>query len=211
MREAFGDDVKSYSADCSAVTIRKNYPPIHQTPRKPRYTGRLRLVYSCSDTTPTIHHTIHQDRESTLKNFGCSVGVVFDQLYTIVNPFIHRHLKAVWCIGGQFLEKTFKVLITSELLLGVKSLSNPNQEKSPSKLLERVTQTTRMLCSFQHCILIHLLVGGMVSVQVSVKSRHSPSANTLYIDVSGHLGEYGEYLLKFSIFNQETVLWIAVF
>ena len=52
MREAFGDDVKSYSADCSAVTIRKNYPPIHQTPRKPRYTGRLRMVYS--------FRTIHQ-------------------------------------------------------------------------------------------------------------------------------------------------------
>jgi hypothetical protein len=52
MREAFGDNVKSYSADCSAVTIRKNYPPIHQTPRKPRYTGRLRMVYS--------FRTIHQ-------------------------------------------------------------------------------------------------------------------------------------------------------
>ena len=43
---------KSYSADCSAVIIRKNYPPIHQTPRKPRYTGRLRMVYS--------FRTIHQ-------------------------------------------------------------------------------------------------------------------------------------------------------
>ena len=72
MREAFGDDVKSYSADCSAVIICKNYPPIHQTPRKPRYTGRLRMVYSFR----TIHHTIHQDLESTSKNLGCSVGVV---------------------------------------------------------------------------------------------------------------------------------------
>ena len=35
-----------------------------------------------------------------------------------------------------------------------------------------------------------------VSYWVSVLCRHSPSANTLYIDVSGHLGEYGECLFN---------------
>jgi hypothetical protein len=45
MREAFGDNVKSYSADCSAVTIRKNYPPIHH--RQSLYTSAFEgsLVY----------------------------------------------------------------------------------------------------------------------------------------------------------------------
>ncbi len=35
-----------------------------------------------------------------------------------------------------------------------------------------------------------------VSHWVSVNYRHSPTRNALYIDVSGHMGEYGEYLLN---------------
>jgi hypothetical protein len=94
---------KSYSADCSAVIIRKNYPPIHQTPRKPRHTGRLSMVYSLVTIHQlyTILFTMIMNRpQKSLVRCWCSDGVVFEQLYTIVNPFIHRHLKPVWCIGG---------------------------------------------------------------------------------------------------------------
>ena len=38
-----------------------------------------------------------------------------------------------------------------------------------------------------------------VSHWVSVNYRHSPTRNDLYIDDSGYLGEYGEYVLKNSI------------
>ena len=72
MREAFGDDVKSYSADFSAVIICKNYPPIHQTPRKPRYTGRLRMVYSFR----TIHQLYTIPFTKTLNRLLKTLGVV---------------------------------------------------------------------------------------------------------------------------------------
>ena len=72
MREAFGDDVKSYSADCSAVIIFKNYPPIHQTPRKPRCTGRLRMVYSFR----TIHQLYTIPFTKTLNRLLKTLGVV---------------------------------------------------------------------------------------------------------------------------------------
>ena len=72
MRVAFGDDVKSYSTECSAVVIYKNYPPIHQTPRKPRYTGRLRMVYSFR----TIHQLYTIPFTKTLNRLLKTLGVV---------------------------------------------------------------------------------------------------------------------------------------
>ena len=72
MRVAFGDDVKSYSADFSAVIIFKNYPPIHQTPRKPRCTGRLRMVYSFR----TIHQLYTIPFTKTLNRLLKTLGVV---------------------------------------------------------------------------------------------------------------------------------------